>query len=676
VEKIKKSVAERYDLEGDWDEMIYTCHNPTNSDVYFDLFSPLVVAQQNVPNTPTGYVLPPVLQGGAPQPLPTYLDYPNINTVIITATPTNSGDGALAYDSVHNRMYMGCRLSSTGINVTWDDDNDSFTDNFIFIAFGTLDQIVSMAVSATSHKLCVIQVGGTGVIIDTDTNTITDNINLLFGTGNKVSWNSINNKFYVTIAEDKIYVINMDGTIGTTISTPIGVIPNGISFKESTNEMFITYEGTSQIAKIDCYTNSITTILNTATANPTDIIYNSVTDLLTYGSETTAGARTFNATSLSFEATVFNTKVFAMGIHTPTNTLYIMGSPNIIIANGTTLATLGTIGGMASLLGNNQDISFYENKNEMVYNINAKSAGSPLRYGLITVASALFYITGTSSDGGDYNVAVRDFLYSPCWVRRIYVYSKDKDNFNQSITHIYKDANGNRCKIPKIPSLTVGVNQFQGWMAELDLPDKDTIFGINQWYQQVLIKKHTELTFLLIYKQLEKSHLLSMVSPLEKGTLCNEMNSCPNLVRKWSEKDLYLYDTAKTTPFKQNMFKGQKSDAVKPFSFDMLRDNHLDIPCTDVCAPSNKASIRPLDFSPLKKYSNVETICDNNINCQQQPDVNLNVKEKKKIKKVKVVSVEYTTSKKIGLVTVTSKVVAKQLASGEKVITKKLDFKI
>ena len=613
MEQIKPSVAKKYGIDGDWDEMLFTCHNPTNSDVLFDMFSPLVVVQQNVPNTPTGYVSPPVLQGGAPQPNPTYLAYPNINAVITTTTPNTSIDGALAYDSVHNRMYMGCSLPS-GIQLTWDDDSSSFTDNFIYIALGFTNQIVSMAVSPTSHKLCVIQIGGTGVIIDTDSNTVTNLINLLFGTGQKVAWNSINNKFYVTIAQDKIYVINMDGTIGTTINTPVGASPNGITFKESTNEMFVTYENSSQIAKIDCSSNTISTILSGTTSAPTDIIYNPATDMLTYGSKSTTGAKTFNATTLSFQATIINTRVYAMGIHSPTGTLYIMGSPNIIIVNGYTLATLGTIS-VATLLGNYQDIVFYENKNEMVYNVDAKFGGT-LRYGLITVASAVFYITGTSGDGSGYNSSVRDYFNSPAWVRRIYFYSKDEDNFKQVITHLYIDANGDECQIPKIPSTTVGVNQFQGWMAELDLPNKDTVFGINQWYQNVLIKKNSELTFLVIYKQIDKAQVLSLVSPLEKGNLCNELNYCPNLTRKWTEKDLYLYDTAKSSEFKQNMFKGEKSYAVKPFRFDMLRENHLDIPCTDICAPSKMVAIRPLSMSAFKKYKNTETICDSNNNCE------------------------------------------------------------
>jgi hypothetical protein len=147
-----------------------------------------------------------------------------------------------------------------------------------------------------------------------------------------------------------------------------------------------------------------------------------------------------------------------------------------------------------------------------------------------------FYIS-TSNSSDNYNVAVRDFLYSPCWTRRIYVYSRTEQNLNQVITHVYKDANGMECQIPRFPSLSVGVNQFQGWIAQIDFPNNEAIFGINQWFKNVLIKGNSELGLLLIYQQIDKSKMLSV---------SNYDCPCPAKLRKWNNQDLINNDLRAT----------------------------------------------------------------------------------------------------------------------------------
>jgi len=177
-----------------------------------------------------------------------------------------------------------------------------------------------------------------------------------------------------------------------------------------------------------------------------------------------------------------------------------------------------------------------------------------------TPSSGFFVSSSNSSD--NYNQTVRDFLYNPCWTRRMYVYSRTEENLNQVINHIYKDANGIECQIPRFPSLSVGINQFQGWIGQLDFPNNEAVFGINQWFQNVLIKANSEIGFLLIYKQIDKSKMLSA---------SNYICSCPAELRTWSEEDLLLNDYSLISEFKQNMHEGQTQPAVKPFDFSLLK---------------------------------------------------------------------------------------------------------
>jgi hypothetical protein len=172
----------------------------------------------------------------------------------------------------------------------------------------------------------------------------------------------------------------------------------------------------------------------------------------------------------------------------------------------------------------------------------------------------VFWIDGSE----DYNETVRDLVYSPAWVRRIYIYSQSQSNFNQVINHLYKDANGNRRIVPRFPSLSVGINQFQGWIGQLNFDDDDRVecvLGINQWFRQVYIAPNSDITFLLIYNQIDKSKILS-------DSPCFN-NTCTNKLRKWSERDLKLYDTTWGSPYKQNMMGA--GVVIKPFSFSMLK---------------------------------------------------------------------------------------------------------
>jgi hypothetical protein len=161
-----------------------------------------------------------------------------------------------------------------------------------------------------------------------------------------------------------------------------------------------------------------------------------------------------------------------------------------------------------------------------------------------------FFINGSSN----YNTTVRDFFNAPAWVRRIYIYSDNQENFNQVITHVYKDANGVEVKIPLIPSLSVGVNQFQSGFGELDFPDGETVFGINQWFEDVLIKSGSELKMLLIYKQIDKSQMLSTVNKADLS-----LNN-----RTYSEQEIQ----------KDYIMKGfivKDENTIKPFDFSVLK---------------------------------------------------------------------------------------------------------
>lgn len=563
MRELKKNVAKLYDLDGDWDEMIFTLHNPTNSDTLFNLFDPLITQQYNVPNTPTGYVQPPVNVGTgsgspAPPPYPAVAYYPNIN--FTDTYPVNAVNNTMAYDSVHSRMYM-TYFGAGGWFLTW----TPFTASSVFIAGGVT--VVDTAISTTSNKIYIIDNNGGVYIFSTVTNTLVTSFLLPAAVYRRIEWNSVKNTFYITANNDTVIEIDaVTDTVVATILTPLASSPFGITYKASTNEIFVTYSLSNQIAKINCVTNTISTLFASVTATPDAIFYNSLTNLVTYGSSANAGVRTFDATTLIFSSSIIANQILDIGLYDIDNKLYLMNAVanNIIVVDGNTLSVSETIT-TASTFGARAEIKTFPSTDEMLYNYSVSFIPPvTMEVGRLARTATIFWIDGSAG----YNFTVRDFFNSPAWVRRIYIYSKTEENFKQVINHIYKDANGIECQIPLIPSISVGINQFQGWIAQLDFPNHEAIFGINQWFQNVFIKKHSELTMLLIYKQIEKSKLLANIGV---PTVFDDKNIMPNKLRKWSERDLKLYDTATITPYKQNMYLGRVQDAVRPFDFSILK---------------------------------------------------------------------------------------------------------
>lgn len=581
MSQISKEALKLYELEGDWDESIFTCHNPTSSDVYIDLFSPVLAYQTNVPNTPQGYVQPPPLENytsGNPIPAaPVCNNFPDTPTTVSYVGDKNF---TFNFDSSVNRLFMtyftgaNWRLTFQSVAVPL------FASNIAFPALGVGEQVSDAAVSTTSSKIIVITNHGRVFIINTATFAPITNFNLTTAsaltTHNRVQWNSVNNTWYIsanttaTLGSDRIIVVDaVTNAQTTTITTPASSNPFGLSFVAATNQMLVTYATSNQIALVNCGTNTISTLIsNTISSNPQAIFYNSVSNLVVYGTSTVVRAFDFN--SLVFSSTTIpQANPQDIGYYPTTNKLFIIPNQTnttVYVVNGTNL-NVDTIINISNGSGERARIAHYPITNQMFMNYGFPIGGGGQYYRFTQTCSPVFYIDGSSQ----YNYTVRDFFNAPAWVRRIYVYSKTEENLRQVITHLYKDANGVECQMPRIPILSVGVNQFQNWIAEIDFPNKECVFGINQWFQNVFVKANSELGFLLIYKQIDKSELLSIASVYGSRTLCDVYNSCPNTVRMWSEFDLAVNDYTQESEFKQNMFEGQDAPAVVPFDFSILK---------------------------------------------------------------------------------------------------------
>ena len=171
----------------------------------------------------------------------------------------------------------------------------------------------------------------------------------------------------------------------------------------------------------------------------------------------------------------------------------------------------------------------------------------------------VFYISGSTN----YNNFIRDILNSPAWVRRIVFYSNTDVNFNQVLNQTYTDANGIQVNVPRIPSLSIGISQFQTGIGMVDFKDDNFVLGINEFFSNFFVGANSQITLILIYNQIEKSSLLS-----DKTKLMSTLDLVPEPVQVVGHKDLengIPFDYIPTISEKAYMNKGK--NLIKPFDF-------------------------------------------------------------------------------------------------------------
>ena len=572
---VSEEILKKWKIDGDWDIVQYNCINPTNTDVYFDLFNPSIL--YNVPNTPYGYVQPSSSTSISP-PTPIAPLYPNsfCSGISISPPPTSGAQRAIVYIPSTDRIY----INNHGNNI---------------------------------------------LVIDPNTDTLLNEIlvptPIGFNNSYMMIYNPINNRVYMSYDNsNEINIIDCaTETLIGTYTAPLGDNCSWIALDTSTNRLYalknlssiVHYFDASLLAPLPIgsinlliptssivyYNNGLGNFIGAVSnALPTISIIDTSTNLFTsyplaqqadyqmgtaydsnkktiYYFDSSSNIREFDTISLNPLATSITFPVSSINLEflSSFNRLYAVGYGNVVIVDTVTNTISDTIvvapnpaesrTAYVPTLNKTYIASFVDNK-KVPINI------------LCNVSPPLtFYITGSSQ----YNQDIRDFMLNPAWIRRILFYSHTEENFKQVLKHIYKDANGNECLIPRTPSLAVGVNQLQGWIGELDFKDSiDMILGINQWFKEVLIKANSQVTFILVYKQIELTKLLS-----NKGVICNDATSCHNSVEKVSEYELAVTDQITNTDFKQNMYLGMKEKAVVPFNFDLISGSTSEDCCID-----------------------------------------------------------------------------------------------
>jgi hypothetical protein len=515
---ISDKVAKDFGLGDDqWELMAFNLVNGTSVDISIDLFDPQVANTVNIPTIPSpSLTLPPI----------TYylLQSPPLSSVV-------ERNQAMTYDINNSKVWTGALL---GIGVIQSINEITNVVNSTQLLLQ--DSITGVAYSVTSNKVIFgSDISATVTILDGTTEAILANTALAGGGVSYIIWNSIKNTWYVARKSKQVDEVDcVTNALVSSIFLSGTATPRSIAFDSVTNRIYVTDDSSplgidaNEVFEIDCATNTVLSVISTTgiIARPFGIGFKYVSGVPTLylGSYYNAGIYAYNlitTSSTAISLTSFSTNFL---VHPTSNTVYSGGwlggtSGELLLIDSLTNLVTNTINYTFVTLQKIVNITYSPTTNNLYF-----STQQPIE-GLNTLLPpTAFYISGDS----DINQIVRDGFYSPYWIRRLYFYSSNTQNFNQNFFLLTKDANGNLCEFPQVPSLSVATLQFQAGIGLVDYPNKEFILGINQWYKELKVVANSELSLILVYQQLEKSDLLSYIDKTGRGIGASDIKSITN----------------------------------------------------------------------------------------------------------------------------------------------------
>jgi YVTN family beta-propeller protein len=547
---ISKKNKELYDL-GKGDNLIeFDLVNSTASDVTYDLFNTTTLSL--VPTSPSGVQLPP-----------SYVSF-------VTAQVGNPS--GIGYNSLSNTVY--CITNGINIRVI----NSTLTSPVTTITTNAGAALTNIVYNNINNSMYVTALNNNNVRrVDCNTNTIIDTI-AVGATPNGLCFDSLNNRVYVgNEASNDVSVINCNtNTVIATVA--VGNLPIGLAYNSLSNTVYVTNNISNDISIIDCNTNTVISTLNPL-ANPIrSITYDSLNNRMYIGQGTINAVLVLDCFTDTFISTIPTTSSVSQLLYVSAfNLVYVnLFSGGTIVIDCSTNTIVNTIGGgniPSGIVYNTIDNYIYVPR-KSTFTISLISSLSP---------PPIPYIGGGSFN---YNEFIQDIINNPVGVDRLILVSQQNTtNFNQVLNVVYKDANGIETQNPFIPSLSVGTSQFQSGIGKVDF-NSELVLGVNQYFSNFLVKANSTVKVLLIYKQLEKSKLLT-----DKKGMCGRLEFKCNPLQTYNPtKDDAAFDYFHVIPIKPT------NPTIKPFSIKDIVPTKPDIR-NDIT--DTKTSIKPLKVSNI-----------------------------------------------------------------------------
>lgn len=149
------------------------------------------------------------------------------------------------------------------------------------------------------------------------------------------------------------------------------------------------------------------------------------------------------------------------------------------------------------------------------------------------------YISGSTG----YNFFIRGLAASPLEVRQIMMVTESIEQMNVPLQLTYKDANGTLCQNPRLPSLGVSINQYQGLISYVDFKPKELVLDNQTTIPNYTVKAGTSVTMVIYYRQVTKVSILS-----DKTNLCDRIDLNKYKPNNRKEQQLRFQSAVKSFP--------------------------------------------------------------------------------------------------------------------------------
>lgn len=616
---LEKRFKSKFPLNQMWDCVQFRMVNPTSIPCAFNLFDGFSITP--VPNTPNGYV--PILNPiGIPVmnfPPSAGTTYPSFECAVVVEPPAPAGASnyATVYVPSTDRIYVCDDRFVQVIN-----PNTNTVVNTIGLPH--VNQGGNQALFNPIMNRVYISSFNSGIIDIIDCATETMLPSFFSSSGNNIismSFNPTNNTIYNAMGVDgNIEVLNCATNIGGVFISLSGTVSGVVVWVNGLNTYALALNSTNNTfyyinAAINTIISSFVTALNcTGFGRGNSVIYNSVNNSVYY----IDFART-QIVELSIATFLVNGSV---ACNQSTSLLYISNYNVLYFDDFSTAPQIKIVDCSTNTISNTVPVSLtlgaapqimgqlsYDTSNNSVWVTRNFGGSAQEQVSKLCGTNAMCYIVGSE----DYNEFCQDLRNNPICVRQFQIFAQSAGQVSVPLNLQTKDASGNLCTIPKLPNITISVDQFQPNIATVDFNCKDLILDCLTTINQYTIAPNSEVNVVIYYKQVRKVDILT-----SKITVCKRLTEpkCPDGDSR-TEKQLQFQSPRPHVrpkwmkPFSSSMItngsgSGSGTDGNKNLNIGELGRPAFNLTLTPIVTPMKNLSmkqVKRLDKSNLGKLT-------------------------------------------------------------------------
>lgn len=421
--------------------------------------------------------------------------YPNPITPpssVSSTISTVTNPSGVAFNSLNNTLYVNSG-NSNFISVI------DVSSNTVITTISTLRASFYIIYNPTFNTMYTSTPNDDVVtVIDCSTNTVSTTITVgdsPFG----LAYNPINNCVYVANGiAGTISVINCSSNTVTSTIT-VGSTPFGIAYNSLYNSMYVSNQSSSNVSVIDCTTNTVTSTFS-VTGVLSLITYNTLSNTMYVGDLTSGNVRVINCATNTVTTSISVGNVpFDLSYSELNNVIFVANSGSddvsVIDCSSNTVTSTVSVGTTPLAIVFIPTFNYLYVANSVSDNVSLMISNTPI----------VAYISGTT----DYNQFVTELNNIPKRARQMRLIVDSANQLSVPLNILKRDANGNFCNAPKIPTEYRDANNYQGLICDMPFEPKELILNNQMIISQYTIAPNSTVKMVLYFDEIDMSDLLS-----------------------------------------------------------------------------------------------------------------------------------------------------------------------